>query len=678
MIANLDRNSPVILVADDDRSTRMLLRLILQKEGYQIIEVENGEECLKAYHREQPDMVLLDGMMPIMDGFACCAQLKSMPDGEKIPILMITGLEDSQSVDLAFAAGATDYITKPIHPQVLRRRLRRILEASWAQSALMESEDKYRSLVDNLKEGIFQTNELGELTFINPAWKEITEFSVYESLGKKFLDFIHPEDRNFYQEKLCLLVKNNLVDCRNRIRYLKKNGGCGWMEVYACSMLKDNKLALGIAGTINDITERKRREEFQQLEHGITKILAESVSIAIAIENILANVCQYLHWDFGEFWLLDRHSNSLTLYNTWFKLTELQPFDPIGTKLNLQLELELANLIWQQTEPICCTNWLKNSKSPRAPIAYEKNLVKAFGVPIISGEEKLGLMLYFGFEERYCDRELLKIMTAISSQIGQFIKRQEAEIEAKEKNSKLQFELKQAADYIRSLLPLSIEEPIAIDSEFIPCLQLGGDVFDYYWLDPQTLAIYLVDVAGHGVRSTLLSVAIFNLLKSQSLYNTNFYEPWTVLTELNRIFQMSDNGDDYFTIWYGVYNLEERQLSYACAGHPPAILLDKFVPDFEIKTLSTDNVPIGLMPDSNFIQSSCFVRPNTSLYIFSDGVYEIELEDRVWGINSFVELITQAERDVNFNLKKLVKKLQMINRKESFNDDISLLKITFN
>ncbi|HEY9666837.1 MAG TPA: response regulator, partial [Coleofasciculaceae cyanobacterium] len=123
------RNSPLILIADDDRFTRMMLRQLMEQEGYEVEEVENGEQCLNAYTKYRPDMVLLDAMMPVMDGFACCRQLQTFTRDDPTPVLMITGLNDQASVDWAFEAGATDFVTKPIHPPVLRRRVRRFLEA---------------------------------------------------------------------------------------------------------------------------------------------------------------------------------------------------------------------------------------------------------------------------------------------------------------------------------------------------------------------------------------------------------------------------------------------------------------------------------------------------------------------------------------------------------------------
>lgn len=131
----MSHNSPqedfiLILIVDDDRSMRMLLRLALEQEGYQVLEAEDGETCLAAYQRSQPDAVLLDAIMTGMDGFACCSNLRSFPGSERIPILMLTVLDDASAIERAFNVGATDYITKPINWAVLRHRLRRLLQQS--------------------------------------------------------------------------------------------------------------------------------------------------------------------------------------------------------------------------------------------------------------------------------------------------------------------------------------------------------------------------------------------------------------------------------------------------------------------------------------------------------------------------------------------------------------------
>lgn len=124
------RSTPLVLITDDDSVLRSLLVMALKTEGYEIEEAINGEECLVKYARLQPDLVLLDAVMPEMDGFSCCQHIRALHDRPQIPILMITFLDDRESIDQAFQAGATDYITKPIHWSVLRQRVRYLLASS--------------------------------------------------------------------------------------------------------------------------------------------------------------------------------------------------------------------------------------------------------------------------------------------------------------------------------------------------------------------------------------------------------------------------------------------------------------------------------------------------------------------------------------------------------------------
>ncbi len=96
---------PLILIVDDDPFIRMQLRLSLEAEGYQIVEAQNGKEALAVFEQQQPVIVLLDAMMPEMNGFQCCAQLQILTQAKNTSVLMITGLEDKESVDHAFAVG---------------------------------------------------------------------------------------------------------------------------------------------------------------------------------------------------------------------------------------------------------------------------------------------------------------------------------------------------------------------------------------------------------------------------------------------------------------------------------------------------------------------------------------------------------------------------------------------
>lgn len=243
----------------------------------------------------------------------------------------------------------------------------------------------------------------------------------------------------------------------------------------------------------------------------------------------------------------------------------------------------------------------------------------------------------------------------------------------------LEAELAEAAEYVQSLLPDPMVEPVSIKSKFIPSRQLGGDCFDYNWLDSNYLAIYLLDVAGHGLRAALPSVAVLNLLRSRALPNIDYYKPSDVLRALNTTFQMSYQNDKYFTIWYGVYNRSERKLVYASAGHPPAVLISQSpTSKAKVQQLRTPGMPVGMFPDARYLDNCCDVEDLSTLYIFSDGVYEINQPDgEIWGLDPFVDLLAAYNGGTADQLELVLSYTQKLNAKAVFDDDWSLLKVNF-
>lgn len=130
--SDLQNNPPQILVVDDQKTLRLVLHKAMEKQGYQIIEACNGQHCLDICDKFTPDMILLDAMMPGMNGFECCTKLQTLMGEDCPPILMITVLDDQESVERAFQVGASDYITKPIDWDVLARRVHRLITSRWA------------------------------------------------------------------------------------------------------------------------------------------------------------------------------------------------------------------------------------------------------------------------------------------------------------------------------------------------------------------------------------------------------------------------------------------------------------------------------------------------------------------------------------------------------------------
>ena len=122
-----------ILVVDDDRSIRLLLANAFLREGYELEEAVNGMQAIEICQRRMPDLILMDAVMPGMDGFDACQSIRDIPHGADIPVLMITGLEDEEYIEKAFASGATDYISKPINFSVMKQRVARLIKANKAE-----------------------------------------------------------------------------------------------------------------------------------------------------------------------------------------------------------------------------------------------------------------------------------------------------------------------------------------------------------------------------------------------------------------------------------------------------------------------------------------------------------------------------------------------------------------
>jgi len=148
---NKPSNSPLILIVDDDMFMRKILVRYLERESYQVVEAADGMEALKVYQNTQPDMILLDAMMPILDGFECCSQLQKLPNGDHVPVLIITALEDRESVDRAYDVGASDYVTKPIHWAVLRQRVRRLLDQANLRQQLEDTNEQLAKAIAELQ-----------------------------------------------------------------------------------------------------------------------------------------------------------------------------------------------------------------------------------------------------------------------------------------------------------------------------------------------------------------------------------------------------------------------------------------------------------------------------------------------------------------------------------------------
>jgi sigma-B regulation protein RsbU (phosphoserine phosphatase) len=255
------------------------------------------------------------------------------------------------------------------------------------------------------------------------------------------------------------------------------------------------------------------------------------------------------------------------------------------------------------------------------------------------------------------------------------LERNEAYARLEERERLLAEEIAQATRYVISLLPAPWKTgPVTIDWRFIPSTTLGGDSFGYDWIDDEHLAIYLLDVSGHGVGASLLSVSAMNVISNKTLPGTDFRDPEAVLGGLNNAFQMDRQNNKYFTIWYGVFHKPSRVLRYAGAGHPSALLLADGQTPVELKS---EGPVVGMLPDMPFPGTQTTVAPGSRLLVFSDGVYEVEQPDgRMWDYRDFATWMNSQPPGAGL-IDALHAHVRKLGAKEQLADDFSMVVAEF-
>ena len=257
------------------------------------------------------------------------------------------------------------------------------------------------------------------------------------------------------------------------------------------------------------------------------------------------------------------------------------------------------------------------------------------------------------------------------------LERNEAYHRLDESRKQLADEIEQAARYVASLLPEPLAQgPVRVTWRFVPSTQLGGDSFGYHWLDDNHFAMYLLDVSGHGVGASLLSVSAMNVITAQSLPNVDFRDPGQVLQALSITFAMEKHDNKFFTIWYGVFQKSRRRLVYAGGGHPPALLIAGLAPDTAVlKPLDSQGPMIGLGMDLPFDSTELELPAFAQLYLFSDGAFEIHLSDgSMWSIEQMIEYLDSRRSDPS-PIDRLLEHIHGIHGSTNLEDDFSMVRV---
>jgi PleD family two-component response regulator len=276
------RERPLLLIADDDSVTRLMLEQLCSYSGFDTVLESNGEQALRQFHELQPDCLLLDINMPGMDGFKVCETIRTQEREHRTPIVMITGQNDIESVARAYDIGANDYLSKPFNPNTLPHRLRQIMRSSVEHNSL-------QGLVEGIPDAIAVLDETGRIVDLLNAHSLLEEADNANILGLI-------NDGDFFSRQLKLRFHDKVRQAlqANAVQHLEFQLDSSDRYFEARLIRRDKSTVLAI---VRDVTQRMHSEQrIHELAYFDTLTgLPNREQLKLSLENTIADAREAGH-----------------------------------------------------------------------------------------------------------------------------------------------------------------------------------------------------------------------------------------------------------------------------------------------------------------------------------------------------------------------------------------------
>jgi PAS domain S-box-containing protein len=254
--------TPLVLVVDDDEAARLLLEMALTNADFRVVQAENGKDALDVFRAQRPDIVLLDVNMPVMDGFRACSELRRLPGGESVPVLMVTGHEDIDSINRAYEVGATDFLVKSSNSAIIAHRVRYMLRAASAFSEMRKNRESLSSALRIARMGRWEWHAASRRLVLSQEVCDMFGLTPGDDEGsdERFMSYVDSEDR----ERILQAVRAALrgirpYDLHHRLKL--PDGSERHVHAKAEVSTDAGGRALGMLGTIQDVSERRLAEQ---------------------------------------------------------------------------------------------------------------------------------------------------------------------------------------------------------------------------------------------------------------------------------------------------------------------------------------------------------------------------------------------------------------------------------
>src|SRR4029453_2089974 len=248
-----------LLVVDDDEYNRVLLCRRLERKGYAATAAASGQEALELMQQQAFDLVLLDIMMPELDGTAVLKMIRETFTAAQLPVIMVSAKDESEDIVGALSLGANDYVTKPIDFPVVFARIHTQLSRKKAEEALRESEERDALAMRGANDGLWDWNLRTNDIYFSLRWKEMLgcqESDIEDSVEEGFAR-VHPEDREQLETALRMHLKGQTEHFEHEHRMLHQDGTYRWVLSRGLAVCDHTGNVTRMAGSQTDITERK-------------------------------------------------------------------------------------------------------------------------------------------------------------------------------------------------------------------------------------------------------------------------------------------------------------------------------------------------------------------------------------------------------------------------------------
>lgn len=449
-----DKARPPILIVDDDPDICQALSQALEHEGYQVRTAGAGAEAIERVKSAHYAAVLLDLKLPDLDGLWVLRILTKLD--RNLPVIVLTAYGTEENRIGSFSKGAFACVSKPYNLDEIKATVQRAVEvkalavkAERVEHALTASEERFRSVVESATDAIILADRNGTIISWNQAAERLFGYTEEEVLGQPLSLLMPARYREAHQNEIHRVGSTG--ECRVigktvELHGLRKDGTEFPLE-FSLGTWK-TKDGMFFSGIIRDITVRKTAERRHAAQYTVTRILAECSTLAEATPKILQAICESLGWDVGAIWTVDEHADVLRCVELWHSPDIAIPaFQTLTKESTFGRGLGLPGRVWAAGEASWIPDVVDDPNFPRASVAAQDRLHAAFAFPIKRNSQVLGVFEFFIREIRQPDEDLLRMLTAIGSQIGQFIERKQAEAALRESQERF----RQLAESIREV-----------------------------------------------------------------------------------------------------------------------------------------------------------------------------------------------------------------------------------